>query len=131
MGTSTQTIVRIPQRAVSDDQQILSQAVVQFGGDPFAFAFLRLDQLLREGLLRGLRLLQPPDVVLITEQHRAHNAETRPEPGFECNKPGVCRASHTKSPARAGLHKQQTRLAPGFTNYKPGLRRVWGQSCEA
>ena len=54
---------RIEQRAVFDDQQILAQAVVQFGGDAFALGLLRFDQLAREGLLRGLSPFQLRDAV--------------------------------------------------------------------
>jgi hypothetical protein len=45
---------RLELRVVFDDQQILAQAVVQFGGDAFALALLRFEQLARKGLLRGL-----------------------------------------------------------------------------
>ena len=52
------------QRSVLDHQQILPQPIVQFGSDAFPLGFLRLDQLLREGLLRGLTLFQLIDAVL-------------------------------------------------------------------
>ena len=55
-------------RAVFDDQQILAQAVVQFGGDAFALSLLRFDQLAREGLLRGLPPFELRDAVFESGQ---------------------------------------------------------------
>ena len=40
--------------AVLDDQQVLSEAVVQLGGDALPLRLLRGDQLLCEALVRGL-----------------------------------------------------------------------------
>src|SRR5262245_51238592 len=63
------------QRAVLDDQQVLTQAVVQFGGDAFALAFLRFDQLARKCLLRGLSPFKLRDAVFVRGENDSRSAE--------------------------------------------------------
>ena len=71
-------LVQEHQRQVLDDDQVLAQAVVQFGGDAFALRLLRIDQLAREGLLRGLRALQLRDAVSDRRARRPRRRRARP-----------------------------------------------------
>ena len=64
-------------RPVLDDEQILAQAVVQFGGDALALVFLRFDQLARKGLLRRLRPFQLRDAGSIGKHGQSGDAHRR------------------------------------------------------
>src|SRR4029453_18479750 len=73
---------RSQQRAVLDDEQVLTQAVVQLRGNALTLTFLRFDQLPRKRLLRRLRPPHLSDAISPGQPHERYQARRNrcPEP---------------------------------------------------